>query len=131
MKKVLLAMVLCVAGTAAAQAPAPPAKPLSSCPECGVVRTVRMIEKESKPAPVDNTKPSGLVATIPLGRNADPPKIGSSQQIGKEAVRVNTRWEVTVRLDDGRFRVVMVDEQPEVREGDKVRIEEGKLVRRD
>jgi hypothetical protein len=37
---------------------------------------------------------------------------------------------VIVRLDDGRFRVFVLDEAPEVQQDDKVRIEEGRVVPR-
>ncbi|APV48452.1 hypothetical protein BWI17_01385 [Betaproteobacteria bacterium GR16-43] len=96
-----------------------------------MVRTIRAIKKEERPTAADNTKPSGLVATIPFGKGAGAPTLGSStKEGGKDSVTVFTRWEVVVRLDDGRFRVVMLDEEPELREGDKVRIDEGRVVLR-
>ena len=52
------------------------------------------------------------------------------QPVGKEAQSVTTTWEVIVRLDDGRFRVFVLDEPPEVQQDDKVRIEEGRIVPR-
>jgi len=120
-----LGLAMLVAATAVlAQVPAAPPGP---CADCGVVRSVRAIEKEAAPAPVDDTKPSGLVLRIEGGQA----KVGSSTHIGKEEVRTTTRWEVIVRLDDGRFRVLMLDAQPTIREGDKVRVEEGRVILRD
>ena len=129
----MVAGVIAAAGVAA-QAPKPAtegaAMPVNTmCGECGVVRSVRPIMKESPPPPVDTSKPSGLVVSVPVGGGK--PTVGGSQAIGKDAVAVTTTWEVVVRLDDGRFRVMTLEEEPaELREGDKVRIEQGKPVRR-
>jgi hypothetical protein len=128
--RLVLACLLIVAAPAWAQAPAAPAAALKSCPDCGVVRSVRTVVKESKPAPTDSAKPSGLVASVPLGPGAGKPTLGSSSHIGKDAVTTVTTWEVIVRLDDGRVSILTLDEAPDVREGDKVRIEKGQLVRR-
>ena len=131
--KIVLAVLLVLATSSWAQAPAAPIQtPVQGkCSECGVVRTVRAINKEERPTAADNTRPSGLVATIPFGKDAGPPQLGSSQKIGRESVKISTRWEVVVRLDDGRFQVVMMDEEPDLREGDKVRIDEGRVARRE
>jgi hypothetical protein len=67
------------------------------------------------------SQPSGLIASVPLGGGK--PMVGSSSKYGKDAVKTSESWEVTVRLDDGRFRILRLGEEPEVREGDKVRIE--------
>ena len=129
--KAVLAIFLFATVPALAQAPqAPPVDTVmkGSCAECGVVRSVRSISKESRPPDSQENKPSGLVATVPLGGGK--PQIGSSTKLGKEAQHVTTTWEVIVRLDDGRFRVFVLDEQPDVAQDDKVRIEEGRIVPR-
>jgi hypothetical protein len=92
------------------------------------VRSVRQITKQARPPESQDNKPSGLVATVPLGGGKA--QIGSSTKLGKEAQTVTTTWEVIVRLDDGRFRVFVLDEAPEVQQDDKVRIEEGRVVPR-
>jgi hypothetical protein len=61
------------------------------------------------------------VASVPLGGGK--PSVGSSSKYGKDVVTTSESWEVTVLLDDGRFRVLRLGEEPEVREGDKVRIQ--------
>ena len=132
----MLAGTIAVAAAAAqAQAPKPAANgkaaaPVNTmCGECGVVRSVRAIVKETPPPPIDQSKPSGLVASVPFGGGKA--TIGGSQNIGKDAVASTTSWEVVVRLDDGRFRVLMLEEEPaELREGDKVRIDQGRPIRR-
>jgi hypothetical protein len=125
-----LTLLLMAALPTFAQAQAGPATvPVQkSCADCGVVRSVRLVTKEVRPT-ADAAKPSGLVASIPL-KGSEPPRLGSSARLGKDQVSVIENWEVIVRLDDGRFRVVMLDEPTDLREGDKVRIEQGRPVRR-
>ncbi len=91
------------------------------CANCGVVRSVKVIRKELQPTPSMESQPSGLIASVPLGGGK--PSVGSSNKYGKDAVTISESWEVTVRLDDGRFRLLRLGEEPEVREGDKVRID--------
>jgi hypothetical protein len=126
--KTLLAVLVCAAVPAFAQAPSSESVKKGSCAECGVVRSVRAVTKEARPPESQDNKPSGLVATVPLGGGK--PQIGSSTKLGKEAASVSTTWEVIVRLDDGRFRLFVLDEQPDVQQDDKVRIEDGRVVPR-
>lgn len=131
MKKTLLALLLSAAAPAFAQAPTPPvppAKAAATCPDCGVVNSVREIKKEAPTANAADTKPSGLVATVPLGGGK--PHVGSSTKYGAEATTRTTTWEVIVRMDDGRFRVLTLGEQPEVAKGDKVKVEGNRVVPR-
>jgi hypothetical protein len=124
----LVAIALAASSFAVAQPPSPPAS-ASMCGECGVVRSVRGVTKQIRPSEAqDETKPSGFVASIPL--KGGKPQVGSSEKIGKEAPTWSQTWEVIVLLDDGKFRVVTMDRQPDLRQGDKVRIENGKVVRR-
>ena len=116
-----LAILLLAAASAMAQ-------DRPACVDCGLVRSVRSITKEIRPSQAqEETKPSGLVASIPLkGGKAE---IGSSSHIGKDAPTTVQTWEVVVRMDDGKFRVVVLDESPDLREGDKVRFYKGRLLR--
>lgn len=104
----------------------------AKCADCGVVRSVRTITKELRGADTtDDARPSGLVASIPLGKGGGRPEAGSSTRIGKDAVPTSENWEIIVRMDDGRMRLLSVTQRPEVREGDKVRVEpNGKLTLR-
>jgi outer membrane lipoprotein SlyB len=82
-----------------------------------------MITKELRADPAkSDTRPLGLVASVPLGGGGKM-ETGSSSKIGKDAPTTSDRWEIVIRLDDGRLRVVNVTEQPEVQVGDKVRVE--------
>jgi len=132
--RLILACVVMAIASAWAQAPAPspqgavPDK--GACPDCGVVRSVRNVKREIRPDAATESKPSGLVAQIPLGGGK--PKVGSSAKVGGDTVATAQTWEITVRLDDGRYRVITTDKDPDLREGDKVRIEpNGQLKLRD
>jgi hypothetical protein len=115
--KYVFAIALLAASTAFAQL---------SCTDCGVVRSVRSVTKQLPPsAAVEETKPSGLVASIPFkGGKA---QIGSSEKIGRDAPTVVATYEVVVLMDDGKYRVVILDDPPDFKEGDRVRVDKGKL----
>lgn len=130
--RTLLACLVFAAAPAAAQQPAAPPtiKPGASqtplaCATCGVVRSVSPKEKQARPA-ADEAKPSGLVATVPLGGGKV--QVGPSQRLGKEAVITERTWDVVVQLDDGRFKLVTLDRTPDVQQGDRVRVEGNTLV---
>ena len=124
MKTALLACWIAAMSAAAwAQAPA--------CKDCGVVRSVREVQKEHDPTLTDAAKPSGLAVTVPFGAGgAEKPRVGGSQKVGGDAVTVSKVWEVVVIQDDGRARILMLTSKPEVQVGDRVRVEDGKLVPR-
>ena len=104
------------------------ATPRGSCSDCAEIRSVRQVTKELPQSEATQSQPTGLVASVPLGGGKA--KIGSSTALGSDAVRTATRWEVTLRYDDGRFRVMMLDAQPDFVEGDRVRIDaRGTLTR--
>jgi len=126
-----LAVLVALAATAVCPQPLPDpnkalAPPAKACTECGVITSVRSITKQAPPAVQNEAKPSGLVATIPLGGGS--PHVGSSTKIGRDTPSVSQSWEVIVKLDDGRYRVVVLDSQPDYAKGDRVKVEEGKLV---
>jgi outer membrane lipoprotein SlyB len=136
--RVVLAVLLVTATHAWAQAPASNAPapqaspkfempvrnkyaaPKGACAGCAEVRSVRKVTTEVKEEGLAQ-QPGGLVASIPLGGGKA--QMGSSTRVGDEAVRTTTQWEVTLRYDDGRFRLMMLDKQPDFAEGDRVRID--------
>jgi hypothetical protein len=129
--KAWLACVVLGVLPAGAQAPAPSmtvpaAGTLAPCGDCGVVRSVNRKEKQSRPA-TDEGKPSGLVATVPLGGGKV--RVGPSQKLGREAVITEKSWDVVVQLDDGKFKLVTLDRAPDLQQGDRVRVEGSQLVR--
>jgi outer membrane lipoprotein SlyB len=105
----------------------PPAA-AAACEDCGVVTSIRTVTKQEPQVEQNKGKPSGLVASIPLGAGGGKPQVGSSTKIGRDVPSVTQSWEVIVRLDDGRYRVVVLDSQPDVAKGDRVKVEEGRLV---
>jgi len=123
MKLALLcpAIALCALGAWAQPSP---------CKDCGVVRSVKEIKKEVGANNSDESKPSGLVATVPLGKGDNKPRVGGSQRVGGDTVASTKRWEVVVLLDDGRARILTVNNQPDVQVGDKVRIDDGRIMPR-
>ena len=112
-----------------------------SCPTCGVVRSVKRVESEQRAtmaereaagdfagsSPLGGTGP-GLVANVPLGGGGS--TLGSSTDLRRETKPATVSYEIVVRLDDGRFQLVRQDDPQGLREGDKVRIEEGRIVLR-
>jgi hypothetical protein len=122
-KSIALALMAALPSWAADVAPTTKAASgaLTPCADCGVVRSVRAVKKEIKTDPESDPRASGLVANFPLGGGK--PSVGSSTRVGKDKPEFSETWEITVRLDDGRFRIVTVDEEPEVREGDQVRFD--------
>jgi outer membrane lipoprotein SlyB len=101
--------------------------PQASCADCGTVTMVRPVTQELRPRPIEEGEPSGFVATVPLGGGKL--TTGSSSRIGKDAPNVSTRWEVAVRMDDGRYRILTLDARPPFDRGERVRVREGKLER--
>jgi len=111
-------------------AAAMPAWAQSTCKDCGEVRSVREIQKDLGTRSTDAAKPSGLVATVPLGKTPEKAHLGPSQRVGGDSVASAKTWEVVVILDDKRARILTFDTKPDVQVGDKVRIDEGRLVAR-
>ena len=126
--RIALLPIAFAAGAALAQVAVPPPQ-AAPCAECGVVRTVRGITKEVAAPPSEAVKGSGLVASVPL--SGGKATVGSSTRSGRDAPTVIHTWEVVVLMDDGRFRLSMFDSLPDLRQGDKVRFEDGKPVLRD
>ena len=126
---VLVALALPAAWAQSPPAPGKlPAAPPAACTECGVITSIRSVTKQAPPVVQNEGKPSGLVASIPLGPGGGSPQVGSSTRIGRDAPSVSQSWEVVVKLDDGRYRIVVLDAQPDYAKGDRVKVEEGKLV---
>ena len=141
--RIALACLMMATAPALAQAPTPapatpaPAKPQAeppfqmpigkyaaprgACADCAEIRSIRQVTKELPQTEAVQAQPSGLVASIPLGGGK--PKVGSSTDLGSDAVRTHTQWEVTLRYDDGRYRLMMLDRQPDFGEGARVRID--------
>jgi len=127
MKRLALLALVAIAATAQAQTSVSPAA--ASCPDCGVIRSIKRVESGGKAAQqAERSGPSGLVANIPL--DGGKPKVGSSTDLSREQRPAAVSYEVVVRLEDGRLRLVLQDDVGAMREGDKVRVEQGRVVMR-
>jgi hypothetical protein len=134
MNRILACCIIAFSFGAAAQAPpAPPSSPPQSdvmrkktCAECGEVRSVRRIQRDQKPSANAPDAPSGLVASIPFGGGK--PTVGSSTRVDRIREPPLVTYEVIVRMDDGRIRIIVQDDEPvDVKMGDRVEIEDNKV----
>jgi hypothetical protein len=134
MNRILACCITALSCCAAAQAPpASPGTPLQSdvmrkqaCAECGEVRSVRRVEREQRPSANAPEAPSGLVATIPL--KGGKPTVGSSTRADRLREPPLVTYEVIVRMDDGRVRIVVQDEEPtDITMGQRVVVEDNKV----
>jgi len=105
------------------------ASPPATCAECGVVRSVKRVEKTARITAKERESTAGFVAQMPIG--GDKPVVGSATDAREQLKPPVVSFEVVVRLDDGRFQLVVQDDAAGLREGDKVRIDRGKVVRRE
>ena len=119
---------------AAAQAPTPESPifksaPQAGCEGCGVVRSVKRVEKPQRITSQERESTAGFVVQVPAG--GERPVVGSAADTRDQLKPPVVSWEVVVRLDDGRFQLVVQDDAGSLREGDKVRIDRGKVVPRE
>ena len=56
--------------------------------------------------------------------------MGSTTDLSREQKPATVTYEVVVRLEDGRLRLVVQDDVGAMRVGDKVKIEQGRVVPR-
>lgn len=133
-----LAIVFALAATAALAQTAPgpsglttkkdEIRPEATCAECGVIQRVKRVESKTRITAEDREAQQGLVASIPL--DGSKPTIGSSTKLAREEKPPIVNYEIVVRLDDGRIQIVMQEEIESLHEGDKVKVERGKVVLR-
>ena len=114
-------------------APAVPAQ--TSCPTCGVVDSVRFVEEDGKSSGL------GMVAGGVLGGVVGH-QIGSGRgntvatiagaaggaYVGTEMEKNRNKkgkYEVTVKLDNGKFQTLSLTDPPPAREGERVKIVDG------
>ena len=100
----------------------PPAPNAASC------SSVKRKESTSPITAEERKSTAGFVASVPLGGGK--PTVGSSSDVRSELKPPVVTYEIVVRLDDGSFRVVTQDDAEDLREGDKVRVDRGKVVLR-
>jgi hypothetical protein len=133
-----LAFIVALAATAAIAQTAPgpsglttkrdEIRPEATCAECGVIQRVKRLEAQPRITDEDRKANQGLVANIPF--DGSKPTIGSTTKLAREEKPPIVTYEIVVRLDDGRFQVVVQEEIESLREGDKVKVDRGKVVLR-
>ena len=117
-------------------APSVRTNPPGPCDECGVVRSIREINRR-RDAPVHQTSVSALdnrvvgpLVALPFGATSS----GKSSYVvgGAGTPEMNDRfnersYELTLRMDDGSFRSVERRDGAQYSIGDRVRLTEGRL----
>jgi outer membrane lipoprotein SlyB len=113
-------------------APGTPSPPSAGCPSCGVVESIRYVEKKGKGSGVGAIAGGVLGGVlghqIGSGRGNTAATVvgaGAGAYAGNEVERnakKKSYYVVAVRLDDGRRRTITPGARPGVREGDRVKI---------
>lgn len=133
-----------VPGHAPAQTPRAAAPQTSECRDCGVVRSIRGVERER---PTQGSVSTYMTSEQYLeGRRYSEPMVGpvfgmtfgKGQETrsfvgaaGSETMRqriLEIYYEITVRFDDGRFGLFEQDSLGGLRVGDRVRVADAKVV---
>ena len=129
-----------IAPDAAPRAPEVVARATSAlCRNCGTVDSVIPIARAGEGSGAGAVL-GGLLGGVlghqaGKGRGKDVATVAGAvggAVIGNQIEKSNgasTSYEVRVRLEDGTFQTVRYDREPDVRSGDRVRIENGRLIR--
>ena len=103
------------------------------CKQCGTINAVREVQQARQGATpgLGPEAPIGLVIYIPMGpgRNKTDSFAGSVGNREWQNRINNTRYEFTVRMDDGDFRLVQKDGVSDLRVGDRVRLDGERMER--
>ena len=120
-------------------APPPPARSRVACNECGVVRSVRLLEKKGRSSGVGAVAGGVLGGVlghqIGSGRGNTAATIigaGAGAYAGNEVEKNKTRqtyWNVSVKMDNGTTRNYTYGNKPEFQNGDRVKtLDEGRRL---
>lgn len=129
-----MACALGVAGyVCAQQEPGPGASVsgASQCRDCGVVTSIRELqsERESARTLTERLPPVGPVFNFSFGAGASDKNVFVGA-VGSQEMRdrlVEISYEVTVRFNDGRYRVVETRDGVDLRVGDPVKVTHNKI----
>jgi outer membrane lipoprotein SlyB len=103
------------------------------CRQCGVINAIREVQqqREGTTPGLGPDSPVGLVLYIPVGPGSKQGDAFAGSVGNREwQNRINiTRYEFTVRMDDGEFKVVNKDGVSDLRIGDRVRVDGGRIER--
>jgi len=122
----------------------PQAAPPVTCPDCGVLRSVREVRTERKGRVPDVyvTSPQyqdarpfdkpliGPAISLSWGAGSSTqPKIGAVGSPEMQQRLIDISYEITIRFDDGRFGLFDQDNADGLRPGDRVRVVKGRVER--
>ena len=103
------------------------------CKQCGTINSIREVQqyREGATPNAGADAPIGLVIYIPMGpgRNKSDSFAGSVGNHEWQNRVSNTRYEFTVRMDDGDFQLVQKNGASDFRVGERVRVDRGHLER--
>jgi hypothetical protein len=118
-----------VTALAADEPPAAKPKPVVLCPECGMVFSLRQIEKAI--APERKTLPSITSSPQSGGMGSDTQTVplftlgkGGPHRVQREPT-TRSVWEITIRYDNGQFGFLTHDHEPDFKVGDRVKMVDG------
>jgi len=122
--------------TQAEKAEVPPPAAKKECAECGTVMSVRLVEQKGEGtglgAVVGGVAGAVVGHEVTHGRDVGT-VVGAAggafagHQIERQA-RSTKHYEVRVQMSDGQSRIVRFAAPPAWKQGDKVRLQDGKLV---
>lgn len=111
-------------------------KPKTACADCGVVVEVKQVEVKGKGTGLGAVT-GGVVGGVVGHEIGDGNKVGTvvgaaggaiaGHQIERHA-RTTKRFHVDVRMTDGTVKTVVFESQPAWKTGDRVRLQDGKLI---
>ena len=136
MTKRLIPALVCACALGAAahlgaqQEPPVPDSRKASCQECGVITSVRELQKERAEASTvtERLPPVGPVFGFTFG--GDEPVKGFVGAVGNQEMRdrlTEFSYEVVVRYTDGRYGVVETRDGADLRIGDRVKVFRNKI----
>ena len=103
------------------------------CKQCGTINSIREVQqyREGATPNAGADAPIGLVIYIPMGpgRNKADSFAGSVGNHEWQNRVSSTRYEFTVRMDDGDFQLVQKNGASDFRVGERVRVDRGQLER--
>ncbi len=103
------------------------------CRDCGVIHSIREVQQQREGAAsgVRGAGPVGLVIYIPTGpgRNRESSYVGAVGTREWQNLTTSTRYEFTVRMDNGDFRVAQKVGVSDLQVGDRVRLIGGSIER--
>jgi outer membrane lipoprotein SlyB len=117
----------------AGTAPVPDSIMVVRCKDCGVISSVREIQ-QARPGTTPDLgpdQPIGLVVYIPQGPSGSRGNTFAGSVGNREWQNrvTSTRYEFTVRMDNGDYRVVQKEGPSDLKIGDRVKVDRGTIER--